>query len=242
MKKRVNDFSFLDHLEELRARLIKCLGAIALAAMVVYPFIDTILKFVSRPVGKLVFTYPSDAFVARLQLTFLGGIFLSFPVVVYQIWRFVGIALTEEERKWAVLFGPVSLILFFLGGLFAYFVVAPFSLQFLLNFSSDVMVPMITVNNYISYIGSLILGCALTFELPVVLLFLTKIGIATPAFLIQKRSYALVGFLIVSAVLTPPDVISMLLMAAPLIILYEIGILFSKMAFKKISYEVPSSP
>ncbi|HBR14423.1 MAG TPA: twin-arginine translocase subunit TatC [Candidatus Omnitrophica bacterium] len=233
MRKKADDLSFFEHLDELRVRLIKSLGAVIIAACFFYVFIDRTLAWVIKPVGKLVFTSPADAFMARLTLTIFGGFLLALPVVLYQIWRFVAAGLQEKEARTILIFGPASLGLFFLGGLFAYFVAVPMSMNFLLSFSSELMVPMITVKSYISFVGSFILSFGVVFELPLILMFLTKIGIATPAFLVQKRRHAIVIILIVSAILTPPDCVSQLIMAVPLMVLYEVGVLVSKLTYRR---------
>ena len=238
MPRSLNELSFFGHLGELRDRLIKSLVAVGVGCCIAYQFIDPALAFLIKPVGHLVFTAPSEAFNARMTLTFVGGIFLSSPYVVYHIWEFVALALREEERKYIALYGPLSLIFFLSGVIFAYFVAIPYSIQFLLSFSSNLLVPMITVNNYISYVGTLLLGFGVVFELPLILMFLTKIGIATPAFLIHYRRHAIILILIVSAILTPPDVISQIIMAAPLLILYEIGIFISKLTFKDLNTQL----
>jgi sec-independent protein translocase protein TatC len=243
MSKKVNELeptssspaslSFFEHLDELRGRLIKSIFAIFICACIFYPFIDQTLSLLIKPVGKLVFTSPTDAFVARLALTIFAGIFLALPVVLYQFWKFIAVGLKAHERKYIVIFAPWSLILFIIGGLFAYFVAIPISIRFLLSFSSDLIVPMITIKSYISFVGTLILAFGIVFELPLILIFFTKIGIATPAFLIQKRKYAIVIILILSALITPPDFITQLIMAAPLIALYEIGIMASKIIYRE---------
>ena len=233
MKRNPPNLFFVDHLEELRSRLIKCLLAFFLGTCLVYPFLDSFLRLIVQPVGTLVFTAPSEALVVRLQLALWGGFFLALPVMIYQIWMFVSAALTEPEKKYVLFFAPASFLLFVAGAAFAYFVMIPFCLSFFLSFSRDWLVPMITVKNYLSFAGTFVLAFAVTFELPLILMFLTKIGIATPAFLIQKRRHAIVLILIVSAVITPPDVVSQIIMACPLMILYEIGIFFSRLTYRK---------
>lgn len=224
MTESIRQFSFFEHLAELRSHLVKSLAAWAIGSVVAYNFVDVFLRWLVKPVGHLVFTSPADAFNARMQLTFVGGAFVASPVILYHFWRFVAEALTLKERRTIAVFGPLSLLCFVLGVSFSYFVFIPMSASFLLSFSSDILVPMITVNEYISFVASLLLAGGVVFELPLVLMFLTKIGIATPEFLRQKRRYAIVLILIVSAVITPPDVVSQIVMAAPLLILYEVGI------------------
>ncbi|MDP2652528.1 MAG: twin-arginine translocase subunit TatC [Candidatus Omnitrophota bacterium] len=225
--------SFFDHLEELRARIIKASLAFIIGVIFAYPLTDPVLEFVIRPVGHLVFTSPEEAFTARLTMCFLGGFFLSLPVLLYQIWKFVALGLTAPERKFVSVFGPLSFVFFAAGAVFAWFVLIPMSLQFLMGFASSRMQAMITVEKYISYVGTLLIGCGIVFELPLALAFLARIGIATPEFLRQKRRYAIVLILIVSAVVTPPDVISQLLMSLPLVALYEVGILMTQFPARK---------
>ena len=224
MSRNPDDLSFVGHLEELRSRLIKSLLAVLVAACFFYAFIDKILVVLIQPVGKVVFTSPADAFVARVTLTLYGGVLLALPVIIYQVWRFVAVGLKDNERKYIFLLAPFSLLFFLAGGLFAYFIMIPVSLRFLLSFSSDFIVPMITIKNYISFAGMMILAFGVVFELPLVLVFLTKIGIVTPQFLAEKRRHAIVFILIVSALLTPPDAVTQIIMSVPLVVLYEIGI------------------
>ena len=229
-----NTLPFLDHLEELRIRLIKCLVAVVIAACFFYNCIDSILAFLIKPVGQLVFTSPGGAFNARMTLTLLGAIILASPIILYQIWMFIACGLTEKEKKYIYFYGPSSFLFFFCGGVFAYFVAVPFSIRFLLGFASPGIVPMITVDNYISFVGTQMIAFGIVFELPLILMFLTKIGIATPAFLIEKRRHAIVAILIVSAVVTPStDIITLLMMAGPLIVLYELGVLASRLTYRE---------
>ncbi|MGE3980543.1 MAG: twin-arginine translocase subunit TatC [Candidatus Omnitrophota bacterium] len=222
-------FPVWNHIDELRTRFIKCLLGVIIGSIVFYAFVDKIMFLIIKPVGHLVFTSPGDAFVARMFLTLFGGFVISLPVVLYQVWSFVALALKSEERKYVLFFGPISLFFFIFGVAFAYYVALPMSMYFLLGFSNEWLVPMITVNNYISFFTTMLIAFGIIFELPVILIFLTAIGIATPDFLIQKRRHAIVLILIISAVVTPPDFITLLVMSFPLIILYEIGIFASKM-------------
>ena len=229
MGKTLKDLSFFGHMDELRNRLIKSAVAVVISAGIVSIYIDEILEFIIKPVGKLVFTSPTDAFVAQIILIFLGGFLLALPVVLYQAWCFLATGLKEQERTYIAIFAPFSILLFIVGALFAYTVAIPISFQFLLGFSSEYIVPMITIKSYISFVGTMILAFGVIFELPIVLIFLTKIGIATPAFLEQKRKHAIVLIFIMSALITPPDIITQVILSVPLIVLYEIGIICSKM-------------
>lgn len=222
-----------EHLEELRKRIIRAVICIIIMSCILYNFMDVLVPILVRPVGKLVFTSPQEAFVANIKLAFWGGFFFSSPFVLYEVWQFVSRGLKENERRYIRIFGPLSFILFILGAVFGYFVIIPIGIKFLLGFATDFVTPMITINNYISFIGGITLAFGVVFELPLVILFLTKMGIVTPEFLVEKRRHAIVLIFIAAAFLTPPDVITQCLMAFPLLALYEIGIIFSKISYKK---------
>jgi sec-independent protein translocase protein TatC len=226
-------YTFFEHLDEFRSRFMRIVGALFIAFSIAYFFIDPILIFVTKDIDFLVFTAPTEAFTMRLILAFVVGTLAVMPYFFFQIWQFVGEGLKEHEKQLVKIFFPISIFLFCLGVMFAYFVVAPFSLQFLLGFSSEILRPMITIKSYVSFLGGLLLGCGVIFELPLVLLFLAKIGIATPEFLRQKRRHAVIIILVLSAFLTPPDAVSLLILSLPLILLYECGILAVQFAENK---------
>jgi sec-independent protein translocase protein TatC len=217
----------------LRSRAITSLAAFVVCTLIVWNFLDPVIRYVVRPVGRIVFTSPEEAFGARMTLAMTGGFLFALPVILYQVWKFVALGLTENEKRHVKLFGPLSLIFFLSGAAFGFFVMMPMSLNFLLSFSSTWMVPMITVDKYISFVGTMVIGSGATFELPLILAFLARIGIATPEFLRQKRRYAYVFILIVAAILTPPDVVSQIVLTIPLVVLYELGIFFSQWAQRK---------
>jgi len=224
--------TIVEHLEELRSRVVKSVIFIAVASCLAYSLVDVILASLVKPVGKLVFTAPHEAFVARVKISFFCGIFLSSPFLIYEIWKFVFSGLRPAERKYIIIFGPLSLLFFFLGALFGYFIVIPIGVKFLLNFATDVITPMITIDRYITFVGVFTLCFGAIFELPLVSIFLTKIGLISPEFLSSKRRHAVVIIFILAAILTPPDVITQFLMALPLLVLYEISIIFSKFVYK----------
>ncbi len=222
-----------DHVGELRTCLVKSLLAVVLGCGVVYHYIDTIMFWIIKPVGQVIFTSPADAFVARLTLSILGGFILGLPVILHQLWSFVALALKDNERRYILMFGPLSLLFFIAGILFAYFIALPFSVRFLLGFANEWMAPMITIRNYISFFVTLVVAFGVIFELPIILVFLTAIGVATPAFLSQKRRHAIVLILFVSAVITPPDLVTLLIMTCPLLVLYELGVIASKITYRQ---------
>ena len=220
--------TLVKHLEEFRNRIIKSIIFVIACSVFVYCFIDRLLPFLTKPIGELVFIAPQEAFVANIQIAFFGGLFLSSPVILYQVWRFVSAGLKVNERKYVLIFGPISFIFFIVGCAFGYFVIVPLGIKFLLSFSTDFITPMISISKYISFLGLLTLVFGLVFQLPSVMLFLTKLRIIDSKFLSQRRREAIVIIFIAAAILTPPDVITQVLMALPLIILYELGIIFSK--------------
>lgn len=223
----------IGHLEELRVRIIKSLIVISVVSCYVYSIAGRLLAIVARPVGKLIFTEPAEAFLSYVKIALWGGLILSSPFVIYQLWQFISAGLKPQERKYIALFGPFSFVLFAAGGAFGYCVIIPVGIKLLLSFSSDYLVPMISVSNYISFVGMLVVAFGIVFQLPLLCLFLTKTGIITPTFLTRKRRHAIVIIFIVAAALTPPDIVSQFLMAIPLLVLYELGILLSKVAGRR---------
>ena len=232
MRRNPKVFSFLDHLEELRIRLIRSLIVFVLACFAVSSWVNGLLQVLIKPVGRVVFTAPSEAFIAHLTVNLFLALLVSLPYILFEVWAFISAALLDEERESVAIFAPLSLIFFLSGVAFCYFCVIPMMFGFFMSFSSESMVPMITVKQYISFVASFSLSFGIVFELPLAFVFLTKIGIATPNFLIQKRRHAIVAIFVVSAILTPPDYVSQLLMALPMMALYEIGILLSKMVYQ----------
>lgn len=217
-----------EHLEELRGRILKSLLVVIIASGIIYGFVDPILPHLVKPVGRLVFISPQEAFISRIKIAFFLGILLSLPVILYQVWRFVASGLKPHEKKYTLLFAPFSLLLFFIGASFGYFIIAPIGMRFLLGFASELMVPMITASKYISFVGLLTICFGLIFEMPLASIFMTKIGLVTPAFLASRRKQAVVAIFIAAAILTPPDVITQCLMALPLLVLYEVSVIFSR--------------
>ena len=199
----------------------------------VYAYVDPILSVLVKSVGKLVFIAPQEAFTSKIAIAFFGGLFLSAPFILYQIWRFVLAALKTNEKRYVLIFAPLSLVFFVAGSIFGYITIVPIGMNFLLGFATDFLTPTITISRYISFIGTLTLAFGIIFELPLISLFLTKIGVVTPRFLSRKRRYAVIFIFITAAMLTPPDAITQVLMAVPLLVLYEIGIIFSRFAYRR---------
>lgn len=225
--------SFIEHLEELRYRLIVCLVSVLVGTVVAYIFKEEIFRFISAPLLKvlppgeqqLIFTGLLEAFVVYLKASFFTGLMISVPVILYQIWAFVSPGLYPTERRLALPF-ILFASLFFLGGaVFGYYVVFPYGFQFFVGFGGDFIKPLPSMKEYLSFATFLLLAFGIVFELPIFIFFLAKLGIVHPRTLRKGRRYAIPAIFLVSAIMTPgPDPISQCLMAVPLCVLYELGI------------------
>ncbi|MBF8305361.1 MAG: Sec-independent protein translocase protein TatC [Acidobacteria bacterium] len=226
--------SFLDHLEELRHRLFYCLISVVVGFLVCWTFADDIYAGLATPLtgtlrelgldDHLVYTNPVAPFQLYVHMAFMGSLFVAAPFILYQVWRFIAPGLYPHERRYAAPFVFLCSGLFMAGGAFAYYVAFPAALRFLLTFGGQFR-PMITVNEYFSLATTIILGMALVFELPILLLFLTLLRVMTPRFLLRNFRYAVLLIFILAAAITPtPDVPTMMLFAMPLIGLYLFGV------------------
>lgn len=239
------EMPFLDHLEELRWRLIKSIAAVVISSVVVYFFSDLVLSLLIKPYNdaivylqkpnaqKLIFLSPTGGFMIRIKLSVFMGLLLSLPVIFYQLWQFVVPGLLSKERKYVPLVALFSTVCFLLGAAFCYLLVLRFGLRFLLDFETADLVATISINEYLSFVTMLILVFGLVFELPILSFFLAKLGLITPAFLRHYRRHGIVIMFVLSAIITPPDVFTQVLLAAPLVVLYEISILVSSLAIKQ---------
>lgn len=232
-----NKMGFLDHLEELRGRIIRSLISIILFSIVAYLFSEKLIDFISKPIPELYFMSPTEAFAIRIKLSLIAGIIVSVPVIFYHLWQFVVPGLFEREIKMVVPVVLASTIFFLIGAAFCFLLVLPLSIKFLLGFGTEKLKPMIKIGDYVSFVSYLILAFGAVFELPVIAYFLGKLGIITPQTLKKGRRYAIVGMLILSALITPPDMFSQLMLAGPLYFLYEVSIVVVKIVQKKKSEE-----
>jgi sec-independent protein translocase protein TatC len=220
---------FTDHLDELRHRLIISVVGIGIGFAVSYGFSQQLLVLLQRPMPtRLVFIAPTEAFFVNLKVAFYAGLFLSVPLLLFQVWKFVAPGLYEHERRYSFPFLIVSTVLFLLGAAFAYAVILPIALHFLIAQGGELWKPNITLSNYLSFCMRLILAAGLIFEFPVLMYFLTKVGVITPEFLVKNRKYAVIAAFAISAILTPPDVFSQVLLAVPLFLLFEVSIFVAK--------------
>ena len=224
------EMGFLDHLEELRWRIIKGLLAIIVGSAVSFGFIDQILEILLKPTTATSYRIALQVlsvqgmFLIKWFIAFISGFVLAMPVVVYQIWKFVTPGLKINEKRYAlpvVLFACIS---FITGVSFGYLVLIPFSLEFFSGMGAGLVENNFSITYYFSFLIWLLLGAGLVFQLPVLSLFLSAIGVLTPPFMRHYRRHAVVTILILSSFITPPDPVSMLMMAVPLVVLYEISI------------------
>lgn len=229
------EMPFLDHVEELRWRLLKSLGGIAVVALAAFAFADYLFAAITMPLGdiKLHFTEITGSFYAYLKISFYVGIIGAAPIVFYQLWRFIAPGLFAKEKKVIIPMVAASTVLFLIGGSFCFFVVLPFAIKFLISYGEEVMTPIITISSYISFAGLLVLAFGLAFQLPVLGYFFGKIGLVSSRALGKGRPYAVLAFLIMAAVLSPPDVFTQLLLAGPLYFLYEITIIIVRLTGRK---------
>ena len=233
-----SQMSFLEHLEELRWRLIKSIVTVLLGGAISFLFIDEILQFLISPIKDL--SNPPDLQVLKVQGMFmikwgvalLGGVVLAIPVLTYQLAKFIGPGLHNNEKK--IMFPLVffSYLAFLIGVVFAFVVLIPYSLNFFTSMGMVEVNNNFSINYYFNFITMLLLGSGVIFELPIIVFILSSMGILTPAFMRHYRRHAVISILILSAFITPPDPISLIFMSIPLAILYEISIGVSWMVKK----------
>jgi sec-independent protein translocase protein TatC len=231
---------FTAHLDELRKRLIVCFIAVGIGFAICYAFSKKLFEFLMHPLlvvmppeEKLIYTGLPEAFFTYLKVAFLAGILLAVPVIMYEVWMFIAPGLYDKEKRWVVPIVFLSSVFFLGGALFGYFVVFPFGFKFFLGFASDAIKPLPSMKEYLGFSTKLLFAFGIVFELPLFITFMAKLGIVDVQFLRTKRKYAILLFFIFAAILTPPDVITQVMMAGPLIVLYEVSIIGAKVFGKK---------
>ena len=260
---KINEMSFLDHLEDLRWHILRCVFAILVGGFIAFISKDFIFdKVLFGPKNIDFFTYDllcnisnsiglddsfcinempfriqsrtmSGQFSAHIWMSITAGFILSFPYILYQFWSFISPGLYQNEKRSARGFIFISSILFFIGVLFGYYIVTPLSINFLGSYTvSNEIFNDFDLDSYVGLIRSAVVASGLIFELPIIIYFLTKIGLVTPEIMVKYRKFALVIVLILSAIITPPDIASQIIVAIPIIVLYQISIYISKFVIK----------
>ncbi|MCZ2153597.1 MAG: twin-arginine translocase subunit TatC [Bryobacterales bacterium] len=233
--------SFMEHLDELRTRLIRIVAGLGIAFAFSIFYAEKLWQIVSGPATKaltelginppnLTQITPMEAFnVVYIKLPLIAAVFLASPWILYQVWGFIAPGLYKRERKWAAPFVIGSAGLFITGGLFAYFVAFRFGLTFLLGIGRDINItPMVSITEYFDLFVNVVLAISLVFELPILIFFLTLLRIVNPGFLIRNSRYAILGIVILAAIITPtPDVFNLMIFSVPMIVLFFVGVLLS---------------
>lgn len=226
---------FMAHLAELRSRLVKASIGLGVAFAICYPFHTQLLAFMVEPLQKvlpegqqLIYTNLPEAFFTYLKLSFLTAVLLAFPWLIYQVWCFIAPGLYRNEKKYAFGFVLATSVLFMGGAVFGYSVVFPFGFKFFVGFESELIKPLPALNQYFSFSVRLLFAFGAVFELPIVVFFLARMGLVDAPFLRKHRKWAILGTFVIGAIFTPPDVVTQVLMAGPLLILYEVSIYIAK--------------
>jgi sec-independent protein translocase protein TatC len=244
--------SFGDHLDELRTRILRALLGVVVGAIVCLVFGKDILGVVLRPIhevvtrhgGDLVWLKVQEGFITYVKLSLVVGLFFASPWVAYQLWSFVGEGLYAHEKRYVRMFAPATLVLFVAGALFCYFVVLPWGLEFLIAFGTDVEVPghagegpatkpTLSVGEYLSFFLTISILMGFVFQLPLLMLFLDRVGIVRAPTFSRLRRYFLVGAFVIAALLTPPDPVTQVAVALPIVVLYESGLILCRFAGRK---------
>jgi sec-independent protein translocase protein TatC len=222
------------HLYELRKRLAISVLTVVVMFFVMFAFWQPLLDWMIAPLVKVlpegssvIFTKVQEPFFTALKVAFFAGFILSLPVIFWQLWLFVAPGLYENEKKMVIPFAVGATVMFLLGALFCYYVVIPFGYAFLINFGSQLFTALPSIGDYVSFFTKLMFGFGLAFEMPTVTFFLASIGLVTDQTLKDFFKYALVVIFLISALLTPPDILTQFLMAGPMILLYGLSILIA---------------
>ncbi len=227
------EMPFLDHLEEFRWRVFKAVIAVFILTLICWAFSDYLLEILRypgtriNPPLKMQVLKVQTVFMTKLEIALIAGIILGLPVIIYQIWHFIAPGLFLTEKKFLPIIILATISCFIIGGLFAYFIIIPFALQFFMDLAPTDIENNIALDFYIGFLLRIIIVFGVVFELPIISILLTKMGLITPKFMRKYRRYALVGAFILGAILTPPDPSTQIMLAVPMILLYELSIFLS---------------
>ncbi|MPZ18369.1 MAG: twin-arginine translocase subunit TatC [Luteitalea sp.] len=227
--------SFLEHLDELRKRLIRSIYALLGGFLIACIFIPQIFRFIMEPLSavlpngsSLIYTVPTEAFFLQMKMAALVGLILAMPVVMWQTWQFVAPGLYSNEKRWAIPFVGLTSICFTAGALFSHYIAFPFAWRFFASFGTDYLTFLPSVASAFSLYVRLLIGLGLVFEMPTVVFFLARIGLITAGFLARNIKYAILVIFIVAALITPStDPVNMTIVAAPMIVLYGVSIVIA---------------
>ncbi|MCH5277030.1 MAG: twin-arginine translocase subunit TatC [Desulfovibrionaceae bacterium] len=232
--------TLMGHLNEMRRRLARMVIMVLLGFIACYGVAEPVYAWLSEPLttalptgSKLIYTSPQGAFFVYLKVALVSSIFVTSPFSFYQIWAFIAPGLYREEKQAIAPLAFFSAFFFLAGASFCYFLVFPLAFRFFMGFTTDVIVPMISVEEYLSFALKLLIAFGLVFEMPLFAHFLAKLGVLSPDMMRRQRKYAILLIFIVAAVLTPPDVFSQCLMAAPMLLLYEVSVFVAALARKR---------
>lgn len=237
---------FTEHLGELRSRLIHSFIAVIIGFIASFAFKEQLFAILTAPLvtamegndtAKMIFTGLPEAFFTYLKVSLLAGIILAIPVIFYQFWMFISPGLYRNEKKYVVPIVFLSVLFFAGGASFGYFVVFPYGFKFFLGFSNETIHAMPSMKEYLAFASKMLLAFGFVFELPLVLTFMARMGLVTVGFLKKNRKYALLLFFVGAAIITPPDVVTQIMMALPLMLLYEISIIGAMVFGKKPAVE-----
>lgn len=233
---------FTEHLGELRDRLVRSFIAVGVGFIAAYCFKEKLFELLTAPLvqamaeagnAKLIFTGLPEAFFTYLKVSFLAGIVVATPVIFYEFWMFVSPGLYRNEKKYLLPVVVLSIFFFLVGASFGYFVVFPYGFRFFLGFATETIQAMPSMKEYLSFASKMLLAFGFVFELPLVITFMARMGLVSVGFLSKNRKYAILIFFVAAAVITPPDVITQVMMALPLMVLYEISIIGARVFGKK---------
>jgi sec-independent protein translocase protein TatC len=239
-----------EHLDELRVRLLKCVIVVVAFICIALAFQIEIMQLVTLPleyardldpamadgldnIGKLHGAGPTVSFFTHMKVCIIAALFAASPFILFQLWKFIASGLHPHEKKGVMFYAPLSFLLLTTGLVVGYRIVLPIALNFLLSYGRDSIEPLLMADQYLSFFFLLTLVFGVTFELPLVMMFFARIGLVEPATFSKYRAHAIVGMFVLSAILTPPDVVTQLLMATPLAVLYEFGILLARAGYRK---------
>jgi len=227
--------TLVEHLGELRKRLMIACLAIVVGAFACYNYIDEIIQLVVKPAAGLDFIYlsPPELFLAYVKISLVLGLVIASPIVLFQIWMFIKPGLNQKEKKYVLFAMFMGIIFLLMGVIFAYYIIIPMTLQFFIKMSIDEIVPLFSFANYISFISSLLISFGLVFELPLIVILLTQLGLVAPNTFKKHRKLVILGIFVVAAVLTPPDIVSQTMMGVPMVFLYEFSIIISTIIYRK---------